>query len=39
MALGSVSKHEAKVSLALAPIHGGALEYARGRDANLDETG
>ena len=39
MALGSVSKLEAKVSAALAPIHAAALESSRGQNANVDETG
>lgn len=39
MALGSVSKLEAKVSRALAPIHEEALQHAQGLDANVDETG
>lgn len=39
MALGSVSKLEARVSRALAPIHEEALRDIRGKDANFDETG
>ena len=39
MALGSVSKLEARVSRALAPIHEDALRDIRGKDANFDETG
>ena len=39
MALGSVSKLEARVSRALAPIHNEALRDIRGKDANFDETG
>lgn len=39
MALGSVSKLEARVSRALAPIHDEALRNIRGKDANFDETG
>jgi transposase len=39
MALGSVSKLEAKVSRALAPIHEDAIQFVKGRDANVDETG
>lgn len=38
MALGSVSKLEARVSRALAPIHEDALRDIRGKDANFDET-
>lgn len=39
MALGSVSKLEAKVSAALAPIHDEAWNHAKGQTANVDETG
>lgn len=39
MAIGSVSKLEAKVSKALATIHDEALQHAQGQDANVDETG
>ena len=39
MALGSVGKLEAKVGRALAPVHDEACRYAKGRDANVDETG
>lgn len=39
MALGSVSKLEAKTGAALESIHAEALERSRGRDANVDETG
>lgn len=39
MALGSVSKLEAKVSAALAPIHAEALQHTQGQAANVDETG
>jgi transposase len=39
VSLGAVSKLEATVSRALAPIHADAHEHAKGRDANVDETG
>lgn len=39
MALGSVSKLEARVSRALAPIHSEALRDIRGKNAGVDETG
>lgn len=39
MALGSVSKLEARTSLALHSIHDEALNYTQTRDANVDETG
>jgi transposase len=39
VSLGAVSKHEATVSRALAPIHAAAHAHARGLDANVDETG
>jgi transposase len=39
MATGSVSKLEARTSLALQPIHDEAVDQARGRNANVDETG
>ena len=39
MALGSVSKHEARTGEALMPIHDEALGHTRGLDANVDETG
>ena len=39
VALGSVSKLEARVSRALAPVHDEALRDIRGKDANFDETG
>ena len=38
MSLGGVSKLEATVSRALAPLHAAAHEHARGLDANVDET-
>lgn len=39
MSPGSVCKQETKVSAAIETIHAEALEWAQGRDANLDETG
>ena len=39
VSLGAVSKHEATVSRALDPIHTEAHAHAKGRDANVDETG
>lgn len=39
MALGSVSKLEARTGAALGPIHAEALGHTRGLDANVDETG
>ena len=39
MALGGVSKLEARVSRALPPIHEEASQDVRGKDANFDETG
>jgi transposase len=39
MALGSVSKLEAKTGAALESIHDEALGHTRGLDANVDETG
>jgi transposase len=39
VSLGAVSKLEATVSRALAPIHAAARQSAQGRDANVDETG
>ena len=39
VSLGAVSKWEATVSRALAPIHAAAHEHVKGRDANVDETG
>jgi len=39
IALGSVSRLEARTSHALAPVHAEALQHIRGRDANVDETG
>lgn len=39
IARGSVSRLEARTSLALQSIHDEALDYTHGRDANIDETG
>jgi transposase len=39
IALGSVSKLEARTGLALRSIHDEALDHTRGLDANVDETG
>ena len=39
MATGSVCKLEAKVSVGLKALCDEALEYTRGKDANVDETG
>ena len=39
VSLGAVSKLEATVSRALGPIHAEAHERAKGRDADVDETG
>ena len=39
MALGSVCKLEARVSASLKPVCEEALQYAKGKDANVDETG
>ena len=39
VSLGAVSKLEATVSRALAPIHAAAHQSAQGLDANVDETG
>jgi transposase len=39
VSLGAVSKLEATVSRALAPIHAAAHEHVQGKDANVDETG
>jgi transposase len=39
MATGSVCKLEAKVSAGLKPVCEEALEYTRGKDAGVDETG
>jgi transposase len=39
MALGSVSKLEARTGESLMPIHDEALGHTRGLDANVDETG
>jgi transposase len=39
VSVGVVSKLEATVSRALEPIHAAAHAHARGRDANVDETG
>ena len=39
MSLGSVCKLEARMSAALKPVCEEALQYTRGRDANVDETG
>ena len=39
VSLGAVSKLEGAVSRALEPIHAEAHEAAKGRDANVDETG
>ena len=39
IALGSVSKLEARTGDALGPIHAEALDHTRGLDANVDETG
>jgi len=39
VSLGAVSKLEATVSRALAPIHEAAHQATQGRDANVDETG
>ncbi len=38
VSLGAVSKLEATVSRALAPIHAAAHEHTKGLDANVDET-
>jgi transposase len=39
VALGSISRLEAKTSQALEPIHAEAKEAIEGKDANVDETG
>lgn len=39
VSLGAVSKLEAAVSRALDPLHAEAHAHAKGRDANVDETG
>ncbi len=39
MSLGAVRKLESAVSRVLGPIHAEAHAHAKGRDANVDETG